>query len=189
MSKQVVEKIKRKITEKPSLQRFDGDTWHNNYPNIGAYTKALETYILDFESYVLGILEDYAVEPYVLTLCDKCNKEFPIKFEETATEWIAVFARCPHCNHSSNRWLKITKKQGEFVVVKKQKLRELENDIIGYLNDYDVVKFLEQNNVKYDSWLKNQFFKLFGDVRTEIIMKFSKFGVESAKKEKEREKR
>jgi len=53
-----VEKIKQVIANKPVLQRFDGEAWHNNYANIGAYTKALEKYTLDFESYVLKIVEE-----------------------------------------------------------------------------------------------------------------------------------
>lgn len=51
------------------------------------------------------------MEPIVFTLCDRCNKEFPINFGETVLDWISVFARCPHCNFTNKRWLKVPKKQ------------------------------------------------------------------------------
>ena len=47
--------------------------------------------------------------PYVLTLCDNCNKEFPVAFEETRNNFTVVFAKCPHCNHTNKKWLRIPK--------------------------------------------------------------------------------
>ena len=103
--------------------------------------------------------------------CYKCYQDL----EEGKTDGV------PDCCNDCElfqEWVPLAKIMGLLdgcVVIKEEKLQELENDIIGYLNDYDTVKFLEQNNVKYDPWLKNQFFKLVTDIRTEIIMKFSKF--------------
>jgi hypothetical protein len=94
---------------------------------------------------------------------------------------VAPFGWYKNLNNLEKEVLEIFEEQ-------QQKLQELENDVIGYLNNYDIVKFLEQNNVKYDSWLKNQFFKLVGDIRTEIIMKFSKFAELTKEMEKGRQK-
>ena len=58
----------------------------------------------------------------------------------------------------------------------KKKLQQLQDDIINYLNNYDVVKFAEIHNIKLDNWLKLQLFEVLGDIRTEIIMKFAKLG-------------
>lgn len=55
-----------------------------------------------------------------------------------------------------------------------EKETSLRNEIVGYLNDYDVVAYLEKVQVKYDSWLKAKIFEMLGEIRTEIIMKFSK---------------
>ena len=55
-----------------------------------------------------------------------------------------------------------------------KKIQELQDDIIEYLNHYDVVAFAEKHGIKLDSWLKYQLFELIGEIRTEIIMKFAK---------------
>ena len=96
MSESLVEKIK---------QVFSCEVRSHVFP----WTTDSIRILKQIEKEVLKILSDYDIKPYVLTLCDKCNKEFQMEFEETASEWVKVFARCPHCNNSNHRWLKIPK--------------------------------------------------------------------------------
>ena len=53
-------------------------------------------------------------------------------------------------------------------------LQELKDNIIRYLNDYDVIDFAEKHNIKLDAWLKAQLFDMIGEIRTEIIMEISR---------------
>lgn len=49
--------------------------------------------------------------PVVFTICQECNQEFQIEFEETVPEYIAVFAICPNCKKTNHVWLRIPKKK------------------------------------------------------------------------------
>lgn len=57
----------------------------------------------------------------ILTLCNNCNKEFPIEFEENVTDFVAVFAKCPHCQHVNQRWLRFSK-NSPWMFIEKEKL-------------------------------------------------------------------
>ena len=110
----VVEKTKQESATLPAIIRWHcAKLWDNICSNCLAECEFVgeKTYAGRFVNVadVLKILEEE--KPYVLTLCDKCNKEFQIEFEETVPEWVAVFARCPRCNHSNRRWLRIPKRR------------------------------------------------------------------------------
>lgn len=49
--------------------------------------------------------------PNVFTLCDYCNKEFKIEFNEDAHQYIIIWTHCPHCGKSNHRWLRIPKEK------------------------------------------------------------------------------
>jgi hypothetical protein len=57
----------------------------------------------------------------------------------------------------------------------KKSIQELHDNIIGYLNDYDVVTYLEKANVKYDSWLKAKIFEMLDEIRTAIITRYTEY--------------
>lgn len=80
------------------------------------YTR-LKKRVLAIVNTAAGELAEILNRPRVYTLCDACNKEFRIKFEEPVPNYTACFARCPHCNHSNKRWLRIPKekKVGEVI--------------------------------------------------------------------------
>jgi phage FluMu protein Com len=70
----------------------------------------------------------------ILTLCDKCHKEIPLEFEESAVDFVANFAKCPHCKHVNHRWLRFPKNL-PWTFIEKQKLVNLVAFFEGYPSD------------------------------------------------------
>lgn len=49
------EELNQFVKKRPRLQRFDGEVTHNNYPNIIAYVKDLESYVTNLEAKFLPL--------------------------------------------------------------------------------------------------------------------------------------
>ena len=103
------------------------------------------------------------------------------KYQEKWVRLEDVKEACEKCDY--REVVRIRKEEAREL---KQKLQQLHNEIIGYFNDFDVVSFLEKNDIKYDAWIKSKMFMLIGEFRDELIMRFSKFE-ELLKEEKEAE--
>lgn len=52
------QKIREKLSQRPTLQWFDGEVTHSNYPNIGEYVQALDSYVNDLSTFLLGLVSD-----------------------------------------------------------------------------------------------------------------------------------
>ena len=50
-----------------------------------------------------------------------------------------------------------------------EELREVADKIRESFESFDVVDFLQRHNVKYDEWLKSQFFHLIKDLEKEVL--------------------
>jgi len=102
------------------------------------------------------------------------------KYQEKWVRLEDVKEACEKCDY--REVVRIRKEEAREL---KQKLQQLRDEIIGYVDDFDVVSFLEKNDITYDSsWLKYKLYELIGEFRTELIMRFSKFE-ELLKEEKE----
>ena len=102
------------------------------------------------------------------------------KYQEKWVRLEDVKEACEKCDY--REVVRIRKEEAREL---KQKLQQLRDEIIGYVDDFDVVSFLEKNDITYDSsWLKYKLYELIGGFRTELIMRFSKFE-ELLKEEKE----
>jgi len=117
--------------------------------------------------------KDIEEHPYVKWL-EKKLEDVEKEIKEKSEGYAKVCARL------HEQVIDLTMKDKEL----KQKLQQLHNEIIGYFNDFDVVSFLEKNDIKYDAWIKSKMFMLIGEFRDELIMRFSKFE-ELLKEEKE----
>jgi len=55
----------------------------------------------------------------------------------------------------------------------KREILKLQEKIMDYLNNYDVVAYAKRSGIELDSWLKLKLFELLSEIRTGIIMIFS----------------